>query len=93
MTLHSDRLPQTPLAKVRACLSQTMRAHQWPVTFSIGVLVCPSPPASAQELVRAADTLMYAVKRAGKNSIQFHELERAAAPLPDASSAGSVRSP
>ena len=83
---------RTALDKVRARLLETARAHQWPVTFSIGVLVCPRPPAGADELVRAADTLMYTVKRAGKNSIQFDELS---APPPPAASAarGPAESP
>ena len=73
---------QAALGKVRGCLLETMSANHWPVTFSIGVLVCAGvgPAASADELVRAVDTLMYAVKRAGKNGYTVPRICPAAAP-------------
>lgn len=57
--------------RIRDNLLIAMRANNWNVTFSIGVATFCEPPPSADELIRAADELMYAVKRAGKNGVQF----------------------
>jgi diguanylate cyclase (GGDEF)-like protein len=61
------------VARVRQALSTAMLRHGWPVTFSIGVVTFLTPPESVDEVVRAADSLMYEVKRGGKNSIR-HEI-------------------
>jgi diguanylate cyclase (GGDEF)-like protein len=61
--------------KVRAQLSAAMRAGQWPVTFSMGVVVCPAAPPAADELVRAADNLMYTVKHDSKDSVRFEDYQ------------------
>jgi diguanylate cyclase (GGDEF)-like protein len=42
-----------------------------PLTASIGVATLPDVAASAEELIRAADTAMYRVKAAGKNGIHI----------------------
>jgi len=41
------------------------------LTVSVGVATLPDVAASAEALLQAADTAMYAVKDAGKNGIQF----------------------
>jgi diguanylate cyclase (GGDEF)-like protein len=41
------------------------------LTASIGVATLPDVAASAEELVKAADTAMYAVKEAGKNGVRL----------------------
>lgn len=56
--------------KIQAGLAAEMRARQWPVTMSIGVLTCQAPPPSVDVLVSRADELMYTAKRGGKNCIQ-----------------------
>jgi PleD family two-component response regulator len=38
------------------------------------VVVFHSPPASAEEAIRRADTLMYKVKSTGKNDLIFEEV-------------------
>lgn len=53
-------------------------AGRWPVTFSIGVVTFESVPESAEEMIRLADELMYAVKQSGKNRIEFQRFPRAA---------------
>ena len=48
--------------------------HDWPVTFSIGVVTFLEPPESVAEMIREADNAMYAVKRASKDAIEFRTL-------------------
>jgi diguanylate cyclase (GGDEF)-like protein len=51
-----DRM-HTELARVREA--------GWPIAWSIGVATFATPPEDVEELVRAADRLMYSVKHAG----------------------------
>lgn len=71
-------LPQTDLsaaqiatAKLQSGLLEQMHKNAWPVTFSMGVLTCVRLPASPNELLKAADALMYTAKREGKNSVRY----------------------
>ncbi len=57
--------------KIRGLLDKTMEHHIWPVTFSIGVVTCHTPGCSVDNLIRAADTLMYDVKNSGKNMAKY----------------------
>lgn len=71
---------QVAVRKIRAGLAEVMQNKGWPVTFSIGVVTCVSPPdTTLDELVKVADGLMYSVKRSGKNMIR-HEILGKAAP-------------
>lgn len=56
--------------KLQKQLLDTMKHHQWQVTFSIGVATYHSAPDSVEETLRAADGLMYEVKHSGKNDIR-----------------------
>jgi diguanylate cyclase (GGDEF) domain len=58
-------------SKVQGMLLEEMQSHNWPITFSIGVITCSSAPNTIDELVRMADELMYSVKRDGKNAIKY----------------------
>jgi diguanylate cyclase (GGDEF)-like protein len=58
-------------AKMQAALLETMAKNDWPVTISMGVVTYLSAPASVDETTKLADTLMYKVKSAGKNAVQF----------------------
>jgi len=59
------------VARVRNSLLTNMKAHGWPVTFSIGVAAYKSAPSSVDEMIRNADDLMYEVKRKGRNGIRY----------------------
>ena len=59
------------LMKIHHSLLEEMRHGNWPVTFSIGVLICCAADLSIEELLRRADDLMYSVKHDGKNAITF----------------------
>ena len=56
--------------KIREQLHSSMKRHNSPVTFSIGLLSCSEPPESADEILTLADNLMYEVKKSGKNGIR-----------------------
>ncbi len=57
--------------KMRKLVLDDMQAQNWPVTLSIGVLICDRPPVSIDAIMRSADELMYRVKKEGKNSIAY----------------------
>lgn len=71
-------LPETDQATARMAvpklhnsLMDEMRRNDWPVTFSIGVLTCLDAKISTDELIKKADSLMYSVKKNGKNAIVY----------------------
>ena len=73
-------LPETGLAGARVAftaiyddLVALAAGNQWPVDFSIGVVVFHSAPPTADEALRRADQLMYTVKKAGKGSVALEE--------------------
>ncbi len=63
---------QVIISKIQISLLEEMRKNTWSITFSIGVLTCSDDiPQTANELIKQADDLMYAVKNNGKNSINY----------------------
>jgi len=64
------------LDKMRSSLNAAMKQHQWPVTFSIGLVTFQAPPESVQEMISAADRAMYSAKKSGRDRLQ---VERPAA--------------
>jgi diguanylate cyclase (GGDEF)-like protein len=78
-------LPETDYAqsqviaqRLRTQLLEASKAHQWPVTFSMGVLTCSEPPINIKTLIDEADALMYKVKQSGKNAIRHSIFKEAA---------------
>lgn len=59
------------VSKLREHLLNAMQDRGWPVTFSVGVLTCVSPPVNVDEMIRLADVLMYEAKKTGKNAIRY----------------------
>lgn len=59
--------------KIQKVLDQSMKNHQWPVTFSIGVVTFNQPPISLDVMLEMVDHAMYTVKKAAKNNILFEE--------------------
>lgn len=45
------------ISKIHASLLTDMRSHDWPVTFSIGVVTFTSPPESVDAMIHTADEL------------------------------------
>jgi diguanylate cyclase (GGDEF)-like protein len=78
-------LPETDYAqsqviaqRLRTHLLEASKAHNWPVTFSMGVLTCSEPPVNIKTLIDEADALMYKVKQSGKNAIRHSIFKEAA---------------
>lgn len=68
----ADRVSaRAAITRCRAELVEEMKRSKWPVTFSIGVLTCTAKPKAVDELLKAADDLMYAAKRSGKNAVEY----------------------
>ena len=61
----------TVIPRIRARLKEYMQQENWPVTFSMGVAAFSAPPENVDEIMRRVDTLMYSIKRAGKDNIKF----------------------
>lgn len=64
---------RTFFTDMRAKLLDVAARNRWPIGFSIGVAVFPSPSTDADAAFRHADALMYRVKRAGKNGLMLEE--------------------
>ena len=73
LLLPSARLTEAEvvISKVRTNLTEEMRQRNWPVTFSMGAVVCIAPPHSAEQIIDMADELMYEVKNSTKNNVRF----------------------
>jgi diguanylate cyclase (GGDEF)-like protein len=69
--------PETPQPEARTVLDRLKEAVEnmtrnrgWRVTMSVGLVTFNSSPACAEDVIKAADDLMYAVKHAGKAGIR-----------------------
>ena len=56
-------------APKKAKLNYAAIDNDWPVNFSIGMVTFASPPIDVDEMLRAADQLMYSVKRERKSRL------------------------
>src|SRR5262249_12442417 len=61
---------------LRRVLTGLVAENQWPVSFSMGVATFLDAEQSVEEMVAAADELMYEVKKAGKDSIASRVVTR-----------------
>ena len=66
----NEKNAKEAINKVRERLFIMVKNNNLPVTFSIGVVTCYKS-CNLDELIKAADNLMYSVKRSGKNRIEF----------------------
>ena len=58
-------------SKVKERLSNSMKSHNWSVSFSVGMVTFETPPDYIKEAVAIADELMYCVKNNKKDNIAF----------------------
>jgi diguanylate cyclase (GGDEF)-like protein len=65
-----DDAAQVVIRRVRRELLDVVKRRGWPVTFSVGVVTWDIPPTSVDDVLRAADDLMYTAKRLGKNTVR-----------------------
>ena len=61
------------ITALRESLTEAMREHGWPVSFSMGLGTFVSLSESLEELVSLSDALMYEAKRQGKNRVVQRE--------------------
>ena len=61
---------ESTLTKLISRLNALMEEHGWPVTISAGAVTFFEPMGSVEEMVQAADALMYTVKRSSKNAFR-----------------------
>lgn len=66
-----ERAARAVISRVRRQLLKTVRGAGWRVTFSVGVVTWELPPDSVDEMLRAADDLMYSAKHLGKNTVRY----------------------
>jgi diguanylate cyclase (GGDEF)-like protein len=68
----TDRVEaQAVLGRLQAKLQEGGAAKRWRTPFSLGAVTCANGAYGADDLIRAADNLMYEVKQAGKNASRF----------------------
>ncbi|WP_418318996.1 GGDEF domain-containing protein [Piscinibacter sakaiensis] len=65
---------QVFFSQLHAALIALAEARAWPVGFSVGVAVCAPPPPDEDAAFAFADSLMYEVKRSGKNAIRIRQM-------------------
>jgi diguanylate cyclase (GGDEF)-like protein len=53
-----------------SALRSRMAEREWPITFSIGAATFDHPSEDWKQLLRAADAVMYTVKRGGRNGLK-----------------------
>ena len=58
-------------AHVHRRLQEGIQVHNWPVSFSIGVVSFETVPASLDEALAVADQIMYGIKRSTKNAVIY----------------------
>ena len=62
--------------KLHRAVAEDLQADGIRLTASVGVVTYFEVPNDAEEIVRAADLMMYEAKRAGKNKVLFRVVER-----------------
>jgi diguanylate cyclase (GGDEF)-like protein len=65
--LHSAHVA---MRRMRRRLMDDAGTSGWPVTVSVGVVTFDAPPDSVDDVLRAADEVMYSAKRSGKNTVR-----------------------
>ena len=59
--------------RLQKILMEIMREKGYAVTFSMGVLTFLSPPEDVEAMLKQVDKMLYRVKNAGKNAIEYAE--------------------
>lgn len=70
-----EEYAKTVIERIQAALLAAMQARDWPVTLSVGVLVCSRLPENLQAMIAMADELMYAAKQGGRNRAVFRRIQ------------------
>lgn len=59
------------IEKIQEAFIQNTALKEYAITFSIGVLTCDKNPPSMDKMMKSVDSLMYSVKKLGKNGIKY----------------------
>jgi diguanylate cyclase (GGDEF)-like protein len=59
--------------RLQKILMEKMLEKRYPVTFSMGVITYRTPPEDVETMLKLADQMLYRVKNAGKNAIEYAE--------------------
>ena len=59
--------------RLQKILMEKMCENGYPVTFSMGVLTLLTPPEDVETMLKLVDKMLYQVKNAGKNAIDYAE--------------------
>lgn len=70
----ADQASET-FERMRTALESSMRTAGCAVTASIGAVACSHPLTDQEELIGAADQVMYSVKQSGKNRVRVTKFE------------------
>lgn len=65
-----DKAALLVIQKIQNSLQNAVKVKNWPVSLSIGMITCLTPPASVDKMLEQIDGLMYEVKRGGKDKIR-----------------------
>ena len=65
---------ETVIRKLRMAIQHLGQVNGRPMTVSLGAVTCLEAPETVEALLRAADQLLYAAKRAGKNRARHRVL-------------------
>lgn len=75
-------MPETDEAGARSVVSRLSKSISdaakitgWPITVSMGVIVCMDQACTLDSIIKKADSLMYSVKNSGKDSFKFEILK------------------
>lgn len=63
------------IQRIQEKINYEMLANKWPVTVSIGAITYNRFNDTIGDMIRQADSLMYSVKRNGKNNIEHQSVE------------------
>jgi diguanylate cyclase (GGDEF)-like protein len=77
------------LEKLRGMLRQELDREGWSITFSVGAATFLQAPRDVDDMLQRVDTLMYQVKRTGKDQVLHETLSNH---NPTAAGAGNTRS-
>jgi diguanylate cyclase (GGDEF)-like protein len=55
--------------RMRSVIRRRLEVEEWPATVSAGLVTFVRPPASIDEMIKAADDLMYDAKKNGKDAV------------------------
>jgi diguanylate cyclase (GGDEF)-like protein len=75
----AEKAATKAIQKVKNAIKNEDNLKEWSITLSIGILTCKTCPPNAEQMMVLVDSLMYSVKRHGKNGIKHstYKIKRA----------------